>query len=236
MPLPATVGALRTGLWLRPACVPKPGVTSFGSIYVGVLMRPRRTFDALVRDDRKVRFGAYGIAIAAALYGAVYFFLAHNGGRPTVLVPWLAIPAEEYYRWNLYMNAPSTVLAWVAAAGFAHLAARALGGRGDYESVLGTLGLAVSVAMWSTGLHDVVTTCMGYVGALDQRAYEDAMNDGSTGPGALIRALMLLYVGAFAVLFTKAIGASHGLSVVRSSCAGVLGFVVFQGLYFLFNR
>ncbi len=158
-------------------------MVSFGSVYLGVLVRPRRTFDALVRDDRKVRFGAYGVAIAAALYGAVYFFLAHNGGRPTVLVPWLAIPAEEYYRWNLYMNAPSTVLAWVAAAGFAHLAARALGGRGDYESVLGTLGLSISVAMWSTGLHDVVTTCMGYLGALDQRAHEDAMNDAGSGPG-----------------------------------------------------
>jgi hypothetical protein len=211
-------------------------MASFGTIYAGVLRRPRRTFDALVRDDRRVRFGAYGIAIAAALYGAVYFFLAHNGGRPTVMVPWLAIPAEEYYGWNLYMNAPSTVLAWVAAAGFAHLAARALGGRGDYESVLGTLGLAISVAMWSTGLHDVVTTFMGYLGALDQRAYEDAMNDSTSGPGVLIRVLMLLYASLFSVLFTKAIGASHRLSVTRSSCAGVLGFVVFQGLYFLFNR
>lgn len=209
---------------------------SFRSVYLGVFTRPRRTFDALVRDDRKVRFGAYGIAIAALLYGAVYFFLAHNGGRPTVMVPWLAIPAEEYYGWNLYLNAPSTLLAWVAASGFAHLAARALGGRGDYESVLGTLGLSVSVAMWSTGLHDVVTTGMGYAGLLDQRAYEDAMNDGTSGPGVLIRALMLLYVCSFAVLFTKALGASHGLSVARSASAGVLGFVVFQAVYFLFNR
>ena len=99
-----------------------------------------------------------------------------------------------------------------------------------------TLGLAISVAIWSTGLHDVVTTCLGYLGALDQRAYEDAMNDGATGPGILIRALMLLYLAAFSVLFTKAIGAAHGLGVARSSCAGVLGFVVFQALYFLFNR
>lgn len=211
-------------------------MTSFTSVYLGVFLRPRRTFDALVRDERKLRFGGYGVAIAAALYTAVYFFLAHNGGRPTVLVPWLAIPAEEYYRWNLYLNAPSVVLAWIAASGFAHLLARALGGRGEYESVAGTLGLAISVAIWSTGLHDVVTTCMGYVGLLDQRAYEDAMNDGGSGPGMLIRSLMLLYLAWFVVLFTKAVGASHGLGVGRSACAGVVGFVVFQGLYFLFNR
>lgn len=211
-------------------------VTSFGSAYLGALLRPRRTFEAVVLDDRKVRFGAFGIAIAAALYGAVYFFLAHNGGRPTVMVPWLAIPAEAYYRWNLYLNAPSTVLAWVSAAGFAHLTARALGGRGDYESVLGTLGLAISVAMWTTGLHDVVTTCLGYVGALDQRAYEDAMNAGDTSPGRLIRALMLCYAAAFSILFTKAIGASHRLGVARSAFAGLIGFAIFQSVYFLFNR
>lgn len=209
---------------------------SFAQIYWGVLVRPRATFDRLVRDDRKVRFGLYGVGITAVLYTAVYFFLANNGGRPTDLVPWLAIPAEQYYRWNLYLHAPSVLLAWIASAGVAHLVARALGGRGEYESVVGALGLAISVAMWSTGLHDVVTTCMGWLGVLDQRAYEDAMNDGSSGPGMLIRTLMLVYLAWFSVLFTKAVGAAHALSLPRASVVGVLAFVVFQAVFFLFNR
>lgn len=211
-------------------------MTGFGALYVLTFARPRRAFEVLLGRDERLRWATYAVAITAVVYTLVYVFLARNGGRPTELAPWLAIEPERYYAVNQWLAAPSLVLAWVAAAGFAHLLARALGGTGNYEDVVAVLGLGLSVAMWSTGLHDLATTFAGWLGALDQRAYEDAMNDPSAGPGVLIRVLMSLYVGWFLVVFAKGIGVAHRLGAVRASVVGVIAFSVFQGLFFLFNR
>ena len=211
-------------------------MASFASIYARAFVRPGLAVEALVAEPRRVRFGAYAVAIAALDYTLVYFFLAHNGGRPTVFHPWLAIDAEVYYRANQYLSAPSFFLGWVAASGFAQIAARALGGKGSFEDTLSVIGLGISVATWATGLHDLVTTFLGYVGMLDQRAYEDAMSTPGTGPHALIWALMLVYGAAFLVLFTKGIGAAHSLRTGRAAAAGTVGAAVFLGIFLLFNR
>lgn len=207
----------------------------FLTTYVDAIVRPRRAFEAARDDPRGLRLGAYAIALTAANYTLVYFFLAHNGGRPTVFAPWLAIPAEEYYRYNLVLHAPSLVLAWVSAAAFAHLAARGLGGGGTFEVTLALLGLAASVSTWWTGLHDVVTTFLGYLGVLEQRAYEDAMNS-PTPARALLLTLMAGYAVWFFALFARAIRVAHGLGAVRSAAAGTAGVVVYHLVFLIFNR
>ena len=90
--------------------VPMP--TTFFALNLQAFTRPRRALDALVAHPRRATYGAAAFAIAAAVYQAVYFFLARNGGRPTVFKPWLAIPAEEYYlsrRSGVAPSAPQTV-------------------------------------------------------------------------------------------------------------------------------
>jgi hypothetical protein len=190
----------------------------------------------LIETRNALSWGAAAVAIAATNYSIVYFFLSRNGGRPTVFTPWLAIPADRYYYYNLIFHAPSAALAWVSAGGFTHLAARALGGRGTFEDTLGVLGLGIGVASWTTGLHDLVTTFLGYLGTLDQRAYEDAMSSSGTAPHYLINTLMLVYLLAFLVLFTLGVAASHRLPRGRSAAAGSFGFVVYQLIFVLFNR
>jgi hypothetical protein len=212
------------------------GRATFFLVYAAAFTRPRRAMATLLDEPRRVRWGAYCVGVTAATYTLVYFFLWRSGGRPTVFTPWLAIPAESYYRYNLILHAPSIVLAWVSAGGSAQLTARALGGRGVFEDTLAVLGLGIGVASWVTGLHDVVTGFLGYVGVLDQRRYEDAMSTPGTGPNALIWSLMLVYLWAFLTLFTRGVAVAHGLRVARALPAGVAGFVVYQGVFAIFNR
>lgn len=207
----------------------------FSSLYLAAFVRPRRAFEALVTDDRRLRYGAYAVGITAIVYQLVYFFLSQNGGRPDVFAPWLAIPPEDYYRYNVFFIVPSLALAWVSAAGFTHLAARALGGVGTWDDTLATLGLGLSVASWWTGLHDVVTTFLGFVGVIDQRAYEDAMNTGGF-PQVLIWTLMTGYLIWFVLLFTKGVGVAHRLRGARAFVAGVTGVAVYQVVFVIFNR
>jgi hypothetical protein len=209
---------------------------SFLAVYGAAFARPKRAMAALLDEPRRLRWGAYGVAITALTYTLVYFFLSQNGGRPTVFTPWLAIPAEVYYRYNLVLHAPSVLLAWIAAGGFAQLTARALGGRGAFEDTLAVVGLGIGVASWATGLHDVATTFLGYLGRLDQRAYEDAMSTAGTGPNRLIWSLMLIYLACFVLLFTRGVEAAHGLRPARALLAGLAGVAVYQGVFVIFNR
>jgi hypothetical protein len=210
-------------------------MSSFASIYARGFVRPRAAFVDLLESPRVLRHATLAVAITALTYSLVYFFLAHNGGRPTVFRPWLAIPAERYYHWNQYLHAPSLALAWVSAAGFTQIAARALGGRGSYEHTLAVLGLGLSIASWWTGLHDIVTTALGFVGIIDQRSYENAMST-DTPFRTMLWVLMTGYVIWFVLLFSKGVRVVHQLSPLRSLLAGTLGFAIYQVVFVIFNR
>lgn len=210
--------------------------SSFWGTYRLAFVQPGRAFTALLSARSPLRWGAMAFAIAAANYLLVYFFLANNGGRPTVFTPWLRIPEEVYYRYNLVLVLPSILLSWVSASGFTQLLARALGGKGSFENTAAVLGLGIGVASLSTGLHDVVTTSLGYLGFLDQRAYEDAMSTPGTGPNYLINSLMVLYLVAFAGLFTLGVKYSQRLPNGKAFATGTVGFVVYQAVFVLFNR
>lgn len=212
------------------------GETSFFVSYATTFAHPKRAMATFAADPRRHRWSAFAVAITAATYTLVYFFLSHNGGRPTAFTPWLAIPKEVYYRYNLVLHVPSILLAWISASGVAQLVGRALGGRGSYEDTLAVFGLGIGVASWATGLHDVITTFLGYVGVLDQRAYEDAMSTPGTWPHALIWSLMLVYLAAFVSLFTSGVRAVHALRTGRATVVGVAGFGVYQLVFVLFNR
>ena len=211
-----------------------PAATAW-ALYIKAVWRPGTALREVAAHPHAVRCGAIAVAVTAAVYTIVYVNLAHNGGRPTVFTPWLAIPAEDYYRYNQWMNAPSIVLAWVAAAGFTQLAARSLGGAGTFEQTLAVLGFGISISSWWTGLHDLVTSSLGLVGVIDQRAYEDAMSS-ATPARTLLWVLMAGYLVWFLLLFGKGVLAAHRLSIPRAAAAGSIGFVVDQLVFMLFNR
>lgn len=64
---------------------------SFKDYYLGTLLRPRRTFEALLVDDRRLKFGLLALGINIVLYTLVYVFLAARGAAPSSFTPWLAI-------------------------------------------------------------------------------------------------------------------------------------------------
>jgi hypothetical protein len=208
----------------------------FWSVYADVLFSPVRGFERLAANPRRRRYGTAAIALTAAVYQLVYLFLAHNGGRPTVFKPWLAIPAEVYYRYDQLLIVPSIALAWIAAAGVTHLIARLLGGRGSYEDTLAVLAVGISISSWWTGLHDLLTTWLGFVGLIDQRAYENAMSTAGTVAHAIIWTLMSGYAIAFAVTFVSGTKAAHRLRPGPAVLAGAFGLFTYQVLFLLFNR
>jgi hypothetical protein len=153
-----------------------PRLKSFKDYYFGTIFRPRRTFDALMADDRRLSFGLIALSINAVLYTLVYIFLSAGGGAPSSFTPWLAIPAEVYYDYNRFFLAPSMFLCWILAAGVAQLLSRLFAGEGSFEDTLSVLGFGISIACLASLLHDLPDSFLGAIGLLNLREYEVALN------------------------------------------------------------
>jgi hypothetical protein len=201
--------------------------------YYGTIVKPGKTFGALKEDPRNLRFGFRALLIMAALYSFVYLFLIYGGGQP--FKPWLNIPLNEYYRYNVFFCAPSMVLGWILAAGVVQIISRLFSGTGTFEQTLCVLGFGIGIASWSTGFHDLLTSFLGAIHVISQRDYEMALNS-PTIWRTLLWIQMLIYLLWFLILFREGVQQIHGLKGWKAALAGTAGFIVYQGFFLIFNR
>jgi hypothetical protein len=208
---------------------------SFGDYYWGVIARPRRGFEALLADNRRLKFGILALSITAVLYTLFYMFATIGGGAPSTFKPWLAIPIEEYYRYNQFLLAPSMFMCWILAAGVVQLLSRLFSGKGSFEDTLSVLGFGISIASWSTLIHDLTDGFLGAVGIINLKEYEAILN-GPTFWRSLLWFLFTLYLIFFILFFSKGIGAAHKLRPGPAAFLGVVAFLVYQFVFVIFNR
>lgn len=208
---------------------------TFRQYYLGTILRPARTFTALLEDPHRLRFGVTALCVNAALYTLVYVNLTIAGGAPSSFTPFLAIPKEHYYFYNQFMLAPSMFLCWILAGGVVQLLSRFFGGRGTFEDTLSLLGFCVSIACLASLLHDLPDTSLGALGILDLNEYEIALNS----PTIWRAVLWILYSSSFIwfiVLFSKAVRVVQRISFWPSFLVGSSGFVAYQLVFLVFNR
>lgn len=208
---------------------------SFKDYYLGTILRPRRTFDALVGDSRQLRFGLFALSINAVLYTLVYVFLSIGGGAPSSFTPWLAIPVDRYYYYDQFMLAPSMFGACILAAAVGYLLSRPFSGRGSFDATLAVFGFAVSIACLASLAHDLPETAVGALGFLDFRQYEVALNS-PTIWRTILWVFYSLSILWFLVLFPVGIRAAQRIRRGPAVLVGVLAYVLYQGVFVIFNR
>jgi hypothetical protein len=217
----------------QPTALP---LTSFRSYYLGTIIRPRRTFAALLADDRRLRHGLLALALNAALYTLIYAFLWHGGGAPSSFTPWLAIPKDVYYAYNRFLLAPSMVAGWMLAAGVAQLLSRPFGGKGSFEDTLSVFGFGISIACLASLAHDLPDSLLGAIGLLNLREYEVVLNTPMTIGWAILWTCYSLSFLWFLVLFPKGVAAAQRIGRGPAVLVGVLSFAVYQFVFLIFNR
>jgi hypothetical protein len=210
-------------------------MSSFKSYYFPTLIRPRRTFDALMADPHRLRYGFFALIISLILYNLVYIFLASAGGAPSTFTPWLNIPKDVYYSYDRFMLAPSMLGAWIFSAAVAHLLSKLFSGQGSFEDTLSAFGFAIGLPSLFSLLHDLPDSFLGAVGLLDQHWYEAALNSPT-----IWRTILWICYGLsflfFFILFPKAAGASQRLKPFPAILIGFLGYFIYQGVFLIFNR
>jgi Yip1 domain len=205
----------------------------FAKYYLGTITRPTKTFEDLLGDNKHLSFGFYAVLITAILYTFVYVFLIFGGGQP--FKPWLNIPLETYYKYNVFFCAPSMFLGWILAAGVVHTLSRLLTRTGSFEQTLSVFGFGISVSSWTTGIHDIITGFLGALHIINQHDYETALNS-PTIWRALLWIQMIAYLIWFIFLFSKATKSVYHLTTGSSIQLGILGFLIYQFFFFIFNR
>jgi hypothetical protein len=200
-----------------------------------MFLKPRRTFEALMADSRRLKFGALAVLVPAVLYTLFYYMASAAGGAPSTFKPWLAIPIEDYFYWERYIVAPSMLLSWIVAAALAQLLSRLFSGKGSFEDNLSVFGFSISIASWSLLVHDLTDAFLGFIGVIDMKAYELALNT-PTFWRALWWSLALVYFAWNFLLFSKGIGAAQRLRRGPAIFVGVTAFLVYQFVFLIFNR
>ncbi len=206
---------------------------SFGNYYRSAFLKPGLTFDTIISDHRMLRFGFTAVLIPAVLYTLVYIFLIFGGGQP--FKPWLDIPLDVYYRYNVFFCAPSMFLGWILAAAVVQLLSRLITEKGTFEQTLVVMGFGIGVASWSTGIHDILTSFLGAIHLIDQRNYELALNS-PTIWRALLWIQMGIYLLWFIFLFSKGVKSVHGVANWQAVLLGITGFLTYQLFFLIFNR
>ncbi len=206
---------------------------TFWNYYTGIIFRPQKTFEALLKDPVLLTRSAYAVFIMAFVYTCVYVFLIFGGGQP--FKPWLAIPLETYYQYNVFFCAPIMFLGWILAAGVVHILSRTIVNVGSFDQTLAVFGFGIGIASWSTGVHDWVTSLLGALQVIDQHAYEVALNSPT-----LWRTLLWIQMGAyliwFIVLFSKGVKAVYHIKTSQYIGLGTIGFITYQMFFLIFNR
>jgi hypothetical protein len=208
---------------------------SFKDYYIGTLLRPRQTFDALLTDNHRLKFGLLAISINAILYNLVYIFLWSRGGAPSSFTPWLAVPKEVYYFYNQFWLAPTMFGCWILAAGVAHLLSKLFSGQGSFEDTLSVFGFGITIATLFALLHDFTDSFLGAIGLLDLRWYEVQLNS-PTIWRTILWALYSIAIILLVVLQIIGVKTSQKIKIGPAVFIGSIAATVYQGIFFIFNR
>ena len=207
----------------------------FRNYYAAAFTRPAEVFASLLHDERKVTMAFMFMLVPTFLYTLMYVFLNIANGAPSTFTPWLNISKDSYYFYNQFLLAPSMIFSWFTAASVVQLLSRAFGGSGTFEDTLSMLGLSISVALWSTLVHDLTMSFLSAIHVIDARAHEIAMNT-PTIWRSILWICFLVYFIWFPSLFSKSVQSVHKLKKGPALAIGIIGFVVFQLIFVIFNR
>jgi hypothetical protein len=185
-------------------------------------------------NPARLRQGFFAVLAVGVGYAFTVAGIAFSGGTPST--PWLAIPESEYFKWETLFIAPVTVLCWVLAGGVVHLLSKLCGGSGTFEGTLARLGFAVAVATLITLVPDAIRAAMTSGGLLSRAAWEQAISQPGTADFVFLWSSMIAYLVGLVWLFVLVTSRAERLRGWKAIVVGVVGALVYQGVYLIFVR
>lgn len=203
--------------------------------YGNTFIKPGKTFELLLQNQNALKYGILSILIPAIGYTLFYIMASSAGGSPSTFKPWLAIPVEKYFFYDIFLALPGYFIAVLTATSVVYLLSKCQHGCATYDSLLAVIGMSIGIAAWSTMLHDLTDAFLAFIGVIDMKWYEKMLNE-PTFWRTLLLSLFAVYFTWFLVLFYKGIKVTTRLSGVKSAALAIITLVVFQGILLIFIR
>jgi hypothetical protein len=208
---------------------------NFGYFYRRMFFHPSKAFTELMSHDRKLKYAAFAALIPALGYTLFYIMAWNAGGSPSTFKPWLMIPIEKYFYYDIFLALPATFLSLISAAGIIHLVSKWMGSKASWDHSFVALSFGAGVAIWSTMLHDLIDAFLGCTGIISMREYENALNTPTFWRGLLLT-LFAIYFLWFLLMFTIGLSKAHNLKWYKAFLLAVPALALYQIVYLIFIR
>lgn len=113
--------------------------------------RPNSRIKELLGEKKKVMYGFLHLLIVGLLYTFTVAILASKK-IPTAVEPFLNIPVDSYYHWEIYFTIPVFILTVTVFAGISRLVGELMGGKGSFENIFSIYAvvtvLPLLITMW----------------------------------------------------------------------------------------
>ncbi len=198
------------------------------------VVNPRAAFRGLANEPRQLAPGWTAVFAFAILSTLSAIGLVIIGAKP-LLQPWLNIPPENYYFWEIFIITPVSVFDLLIAAGLAHLMSQLFDGKGTYEGTFACLAFATSIPWYLSWTMKMIGVVLSIVGAMSYSEWVDVI----ARPGFLsffqnsIQVLAFLW---YLVLVPMAIAAAQKLDNSRAIVIGFFTSLIYGFFMFIFIR
>ena len=208
---------------------------NFWALYLKMFYKPKKAFEEIFESGNALKFGFYALLIPALGYTLFYLMAYHAGGSPSAFKPWLALPMEHYFKYDIFLTLPGYYMSWVVAATTVYLISRLFRGESKFDNILAIVGFGIGVATWSSMLHDLTDAFLSTIGVIEMQEYERLLNEPTFWRG-LLWTLYTIYFIWFISLFTLGIKIAQKFRLLKSVLIAVIGLATFQVILLIFIR
>jgi len=194
---------------------------------------PGTAIAQLASDPRAVFVGLKHILYLAVLW-EIALLLWALGGATVTLPPFLKIPEEKYYFYQLIFYIPMFLVSWLLAGGIAYLLSKAFGGIGSFDTILGGFGLAAAVSGYFVLIPDFIQGILWTTGWVPFAEYQEKTSHGFLAIVVLV--YLLAYTVSYLVFYSATIHYSQNLGKLKSVIVALISYFVSAGLFITINR
>ncbi len=209
--------------------------SNFWELYLKMFYKPDSTFKTIFDSDKVLKYSFFAFLIPSLGYTLFYVMAYFAGGSPSTFKPWLAIPIEDYFKYDIILTLPGYYLGWIGSSVTVYLLSRLMNGQSKFDNIMAVIGFGIGIATWSSMLHDLTDAFLSITGVIDMREYEQLLNEPTFWRG-LLWSLYTIYFFWFLTLFTIGIKKAQNFSLVKSVLIAFAGLITFQSILLIFIR
>jgi hypothetical protein len=194
---------------------------------------PRTAIAKLANDPGAAFTGFRHVLLLAVLWEFALLLWALGGATPT-MPAFLKIPDEQYYFYQLIFYIPMFLLAWLLASGIAYVLAKAFGGVGSYDTILGGFGVTALISGYFALVPDFIQGVLWTTGWVPFTRYQELTSHGFLA--IIVWCYLLAYSIAYVLLYSITIHYSQNLSTSKSVFVAMVAYFVSVFLFMIVVR